>query len=573
MRTASIKRLACLALLLVPTSAQVTVASTGEVKPPPSSHPPSQLPQSKVAPPQQQQSQQQQPAQAAAAQRPWLPPLQRGMQFQQREQWSDAIGAYKEAISLFDPAAHSPAERVQFGVTANTNLGLALQNAGQASEAVAAFDAALEVQPQNADGHHNRGNALYAGQRYTEAVEAYTKCVTLNANDAETYFRLGNSYDKLDQPEKAAEAFTTALKLDPTDASAAYNLANAYRNLGKVDEAIKLYQDSLKATPNDAAKHANLGHALDSAGRFDEAAVSFKTALKIAPTDAGTYTSLGHCYKSNGQTEEAVAAYRNALKIAPDAAGAYAGLGSALKAIDPKAAAEAFAAAAESESGGEEAEQAKKFREWLDASPPPLPSARSAPREWSAVKEQAVYPAAFEDRASACPTMTMSEAIALGADGLAKRGPTRLTNASSTWRLAKDWSDESLTAEVGKSPMRMLVMPTDVHPTLDTKEHALVEPAASGVFFSDYLRLLDRLADTEEFAVYVAQLNLLRLPPLLKQVCLPAALPADKLTMCARAHEPTPFLSLLTAFSCVLLQGQLVGWRSLDEEWPPLRQL
>ena len=63
------------------------------------------------------------------------------------------------------------------------------------------------------------------------------------------------------------------------------------------------------------------------------------------------------------------------------------------------------------------------------------------------------------------------------------------------------------------------------HPTIDVERKALVEPAASGVYFRDYLALLDRLRTTEEFAVYVAQLNLLRLPPLLKQVCLPQALP------------------------------------------------
>jgi hypothetical protein len=79
--------------------------------------------------------------------------------------------------------------------------------------------------------------------------------------------------------------------------------------------------------------------------------------------------------------------------------------------------------------------------------------------------------------------------------------------------------------------MRMLVMPTDTHPTLDTARNALVEPAATHVFFKDYLRLLDRLASTEEFAVYIAQLNLLRLPPLLRQVCLPKALPPGRLNM------------------------------------------
>ena len=59
----------------------------------------------------------------------------------------------------------------------------------------------------------------------------------------------------------------------------------------------------------------------------------------------------------------------------------------------------------------------------------------------------------------------------------------------------------------------------------------LARSAASGIFFGDYLRLLDRLSQTEEFAVYLAQLNLLRLPQLLRQVCLPSALPPEKLTM------------------------------------------
>ena len=483
---------------------------------------------------QEEKSQQPTPSAQQAATPPsraWLPHLQRGMMMQQREQWADAITAYEEALKLFDPKLHADAERVQFAVSANTNLGLALQNAQRPTDAVTAFDAALAAHPSNADGHHNRGNALYAGALYEEAAAAYTRALELNERDAESYFRLGNSYDKLERPQDAAKAFALALSLDPSDASAAYNLANAYRTLGRTDEAIAMYKDALKATPQDAAKHANLGHALDSAGKYDEAAAAFGAALTLAPTDAGTYTSLGHAHKSAGRTEDAVAAYQAALVIAPNAAGAYAGLGGALKAIDPKRAAEAFAAAAESDAGGEEADQAKKLRAWLDMSPAPLPSSRpEGAREWSTVAAAAVYPDAFESRASACPSMPMAAAVEMGAEALMKLGPTLLRNASEGWRLS-GWSDGMLEAEVGHAPMRMLVMPTDVHPTLDVSHKALVEPAASGVYFGDYLRLLDRLATTEEFSVYVAQLNLLRLPPLLRQVCLPKALPSSRLTM------------------------------------------
>jgi hypothetical protein len=57
-------------------------------------------------------------------------------------------------------------------------------------------------------------------------------------------------------------------------------------------------------------------------------------------------------------------------------------------------------------------------------------------------------------------------------------------------------------------------------PTPHPPSPPLSPQAASGIYFRDYLKLLDRLALTEEFAVYVAQLNLLRLPSLLRQVCL-----------------------------------------------------
>ena len=70
----------------------------------------------------------------------------------------------------------------------------------------------------------------------------------------------------------------------------------------------------------------------------------------------------------------------------------------------------------------------------------------------------------------------------------------------------------------------------------------------SGVYFRDYLALLDRTATTREFAVYIAQFNLLNLPALMAQVCPPEALPSASLSL-----------------------ANLVG--GADAQWPALRQL
>ena len=104
-------------------------------------------------------------------------------------------------------------------------------------------------------------------------------------------------------------------------------------------------------------------------GRHGEAAAALRAALTLDPTDAAgdvrrdmaemrtcpghvmgvslqaTHAALGFSLRSAGDTAAAAAAFREALQHNPKQANALAGLASALKASDPAAAAEAFAAA------------------------------------------------------------------------------------------------------------------------------------------------------------------------------------------------------------------------------------
>jgi hypothetical protein len=153
-----------------------------------------------------------------------------------------------------------------------------------------------------------------------------------------------------------------------------------------------------------------------------------------------------------------VGAYRAALAIKPNAAGAYNGLGSALKDIDPAGAAVAFAAAAKDDGEGSEASDAQLLRKWLASAVDSETGGHSTSsegksksnghseptcsgRSWAAVQTAARYPDVFSGRATACESMSIHEATALGSEALLKRGPTLLSNASDGWRLRK-WTDE-----------------------------------------------------------------------------------------------------------------------------------
>jgi hypothetical protein len=67
-----------------------------------------------------------------------------------------------------------------------------------------------------------------------------------------------------------------------------------------------------------------------------------------------------------------VQAYEHALRILPSSAAAYSGLAYALKEVDPKRAALAFAAfaATEAEGSGGIAMEAKRFATWLETAAP-----------------------------------------------------------------------------------------------------------------------------------------------------------------------------------------------------------
>ena len=114
--------------------------------------------------------------------------------------------------------------------------------------------------------------------------------------------------------------------------------------------------------------------------------------------------------------------------------------------------------------------------------------------------------------------------------GLSQGGPAKLRGATAGW-AASGWDDAAIATEVGGSAVNMLVMPTETHPTLDAEHGALTEPALSGVFVSDFLTLTRPSSKQRSFSAYLAQMNLLALPRLLRQICLPTALPAATLQM------------------------------------------
>ena len=177
--------------------------------------------------------------------------------------------------------------------TAHTNLGETLQRLGKTAEAVAHFDRALQIDPDDAMAHNNLGVALWEQGKIIPAIQHYQRALRINPDYAEAHHNLGIALDDQGKVIEAIAHYHRALQIKPAYTQAHINLGNALQGQGKFSEAIEHYRQALRIKPGDAMAHNNLGVALQRQGRIAEAIEQYRQALRIKPDYADARNNLG----------------------------------------------------------------------------------------------------------------------------------------------------------------------------------------------------------------------------------------------------------------------------------------
>ena len=117
--------------------------------------------------------------------------------------------------------------------TANTlqelfSRGVSLEeDAETQTEAIEAYMAVLELEPQHAAAHINLGTIYYNRHDFEKAEQYYRQAIASDPRYALAYFDLGNVLDETGRMAEAIKSYMTAILLAPTYADAHYNLALA----------------------------------------------------------------------------------------------------------------------------------------------------------------------------------------------------------------------------------------------------------------------------------------------------------------------------------------------------------
>lgn len=229
-------------------------------------------------------------------------------------------GHNREAYRLLSTARrHNP----RMSAAGWRKCGLILAALKRPAEALASYDRAIGLDPDNADVRCKRADVLSDRGRLEEALAGYNDAIALDRNHFAAHNNRGSVLRELRRYAEALASHDRAIALDPDHANAHYNRANVLCDLDRLEEAVASYDRAIALDPAHFGAYNNRGNALRDLKRFDAAMASFDQAVSLKPELASGYNNIGNMLGELGRLEEARQVFESAIARAPSTVSHY----------------------------------------------------------------------------------------------------------------------------------------------------------------------------------------------------------------------------------------------------------
>jgi len=198
------------------------------------------------------------------------------------------------------------------------HLGFAYHQLGRYDEAIAVFDEAHKIAPNDVSIAGFRIQSNLSAKRYQVALElaraaraANPDAVRLARFEAEALRQSGKG-------DQALAVLEEVLKKRADDPSAHVALAQGYIEANRGAQAVKILQEARQRFPKDVSLAFELGAVFEKQKKYDDAEAAFKQALARDPDHAPTLNYLGYMLAERGERlHESVDYIKRALAIEP----------------------------------------------------------------------------------------------------------------------------------------------------------------------------------------------------------------------------------------------------------------
>ena len=260
----------------------------------------------------------------------------------------------------------------------HSTFGAAYWKLGQLSEALAAFEAAIELDPEETsallaaseialligDGKKHRRYSRLAqhfgadegtfqiwellrefGQKdqdsagtaeHDRKIAVMDAVIRLSPDDDYAHLTRGLAHFVKGDDDLAIADLDAVLRSHP-DHSAAYMLRGIlFGNRKQWDRAVADMSELIRLRPDDAGAYYYRGQAYVEQDALDQALIDLCEAIRLDPDHADAYRARGDCLRYEGEYDKAIADFDTALRLDPENAAAHLGRGAAyLRKDDP----------------------------------------------------------------------------------------------------------------------------------------------------------------------------------------------------------------------------------------------
>ncbi|MGD9099487.1 MAG: tetratricopeptide repeat protein [Anaerolineae bacterium] len=228
----------------------------------------------------------------------------KGLEHSERGEHQEALAAFDSALEL-DPDYAS----------AYNSRAITYANLGDLERAMADVNQAVELDPDYVDAYNTRGEVYRLQGDHQRAVADYDQAIALDPDYALPYYNRARSLRALGDADSAMADLNQSIALDPDYVHAYFQRGVTYYMLDELDLALADYDQTVALDPTYAVAYLNRGVIYYLKGELGPAIADFSQAIELRPDYDQAYLNRGLSYADQGDTESAIADFRVVLEV------------------------------------------------------------------------------------------------------------------------------------------------------------------------------------------------------------------------------------------------------------------